>query len=212
MRLPNYALFISLCFVCGTTYAQIYTCTAEDGTRVFSDERCGPDAKIVPGITTKKKSGSGASKPKRAPKTPAELEELIVQCNAGDMTACKEWTHGGGPNYLREQEQRAGAACEAGSLPDCEQRYCVDGITDECRTRVLAAAKISGATWYLRAQRAGEDGATEYDVRCAKEGVREIRDTTVTCSGPPGPKRCVLGSTQNGFARLDQAAASYCGG
>jgi hypothetical protein len=212
MRLERCALLISLCFFCGASYAQIYTCTAEDGTRVFSDERCGPDAKIVPGITTKKKSTGGANKTKRVPKTPAELEELIAQCNAGEMRACNEWTHGGGPSYLREQEQQAGAACEAGSLPDCEQRYCVDGITDECRTRVFAAAKISGNTWYLRAQHAQEDGATQYEVRCAKQGVREIREAMVTCSGPPGPNRCVLGNTEKGFARLDQAAASYCGG
>ena len=191
-------------------HAQIYTCTAEDGTRIFSDERCGPDAKIVPGISTKKRSTTGGATAKRAPKTPAELEELLAQCNAGEMKACTEWTHGGGPNRLREQEQKTGLACEGGSLRDCELRYCMDGMTSECRTRVLQAAKVSGETWYLREQRPQTDGATAYDFRCATQDERTIRESTVSCSGPPGPERCVLSSTQQGFARLDLAAASYC--
>lgn len=205
------ALTLVLCTIGAAAHAQIYTCTAEDGTRVFSDERCGPDAKVVPNITTKKRTPPGAksARPERTPRSPAELEALLEQCNGGEMRACNEWTHGGGPNYLREQEQKAGAACEGGSLPDCERRYCLDGITDECRARVFAAAKVSGDSWYLRAQRPGREGATEYEVRCAKQGVREIRDVVVTCSGPPGPNRCVL-ATGRGFARLDQAAASYC--
>lgn len=194
---------------CASAHSQIYTCTAEDGTRIFSDERCGPDAKIVPGITTKKRS-SGAGDQPRAPKSEAELQQLIEQCNAGDMQACREWTHGGGPNYLKEQERKAGQACEAGSLADCETRYCRDGITAECRRRVLETAKVSGETWYLREQATRADGAVAYAIRCVKEGVREIRDETVTCAGPPGPKRCVVSGTKQGFARLDQAAAAYC--
>lgn len=197
-------------FAWSNVHAQIYTCTAEDGTRIFSDERCGPDAKIVPGISTKKRSTRSAARPERAPKEPAELEELLARCNAGDMTACKEWTHGGGPNYLREQEQKAGLACEGGSLRDCERRYCLDGMTPQCRTRVLQAAKVSGETWYLREQRPQANGATAYDIRCALEGEREVRDSTVSCAGPPGPERCVLASTLQGFTRLDLAAASYC--
>lgn len=191
-------------------HAQIYTCTGEDGTRIFSDERCGPDAKIVPGIVTKKRSSTSGAKAKRAPKAPAELEALLAQCNAGEMKACKEWTHGGGPNYLREQEEQAGLACEGGSLRACELRYCLDGMTSECRKRVLQAANVSGATWYLREQRPDEEGATAYEIRCATEGERQFRGSTVVCSGPPGPERCVLSSTQRGFARLDLAAASYC--
>lgn len=210
LRRSTLALLLLLLFG-SAAEAQIYMCTADDGTRVFSDERCGPDAKVVPGISTKKASApQSRSKPDRTPRTPEELEALLADCNAGSVRACNEWTHGGGPNYLREQEQKAGAACERGSLPDCEKRYCLDGMTDECRTRVFAAAKVSGDSWYLREQRAAEDGATAYEVRCAKEGVRTIRDATITCSGPPGPNRCVPAGGERGFARLDQAAVSYC--
>ena len=190
--------------------AQIYSCTAADGTRVFSDERCGPDAKIVPGITSKKRGSAGSPKRERSVKSPEELETLIAQCNAGDMKACTEWTHGGGPNHLREQEGKAALACEGGSLIDCERRYCPDGMTDECRTRVMQSANVSGDTWYLRDQRTLQDGGTAYQIRCAAPGEREIRDATVTCAGPPGPKRCFVLAPQQGFSRLDQAASSYC--
>jgi Domain of unknown function (DUF4124) len=203
-------LLVGLCWACASAQAQIYTCTAPDGTRVFSDERCGPDAKVVPGITSKKRSAPNAAKPDRTPRTAEELEQLIAQCNAGDMKACKEWTHGGGPNQLREQELKAAAACEAGSLADCEQRYCPDGMTEICRTRVMQAASVSGDTWYLRAQRTLQDGGTAYEVRCTTLGLREIKDATVTCAGPPGPKRCFVANPQQGFARLDQAASQFC--
>ena len=203
-------LIIGLCWACANAQAQIYTCTAADGTRVFSDERCGPDAKVVPGITSKKRSSPTAVKPARTPRTAAELEELIAQCNAGDMKACTQWTHGGGPNQLREQERKAAAACEAGSLADCEQRYCPDGMTEICRARVMEAASVSGDTWYLRAQRTLQDGGTAYEVRCATLGVTEIKDATVTCAGPPGPRRCFVASPQQGYARLDQAASQFC--
>jgi hypothetical protein len=211
MRISTKCLFlVGLCWACVSAQAQIYTCTAPDGTRVFSDERCGPDAKVVPGITSKKRSAPNAAKPDRTPRTAAELEHLIAQCNAGDMKACKEWTHGGGPNQLREQERKAAAACEAGSLADCEQRYCPDGMTELCRTHVMEAASVSGDTWYLREQRTLQDGGTAYGVRCTTLGLREIKDATVTCAGPPGPKRCFVASPQQGFARLDQAASQFC--
>jgi hypothetical protein len=213
MRIFTECLFVvSLCVACASAQAQIYSCTAPDGTRVFSDERCGPDAKVVPGIGSKKRP-SQSSAPKREPgpkKTSAELEQLIAQCNAGEMKACTEWTHGGGPNHLREQERKAATACEAGSLADCEERYCPDGMTDECRTRVMEAASVSGDAWYLRSQRTLQDGGTAYQVRCATLGLREIKDATVTCAGPPGPKRCFVTHPQQGFARLDQAASNYC--
>jgi hypothetical protein len=209
----RWALIAAFCFAYAKAHAQIYACTAEDGTRVFSDEKCGPDAKVVPGITTKKRANPAANAKRNvAPKTESELNALLEQCNGGDMRACTEWTHGGGPGQLREQERKSGLACEGGSLPDCERRYCIDGITDECRSRVLQAAKVSGDTWYLRDQRSLKDGAVAYQVRCAKEGVRAIQDVTITCSGPPGPNRCVLSDAQRGFARLDQAAVSYCSG
>jgi hypothetical protein len=177
MRLTTtkYLLLLAVVWSSPSVEAQIYTCTAPDGTRVFSDERCGPDAKIVPGITTKKRTtntGVASSKPKRAVRTSEELEQLIAQCNAGDNKACTEWTHGGGPNYLREQERKAGLACEGGSLPDCEQRYCQDGMTEECRNRVMQAASVSGDSWYLRSQRTLRDGGSAYDVRCVSPGKR----------------------------------------
>lgn len=193
--------------------AQIYTCTAPDGTRVFSDERCGPDAKIVPGISSKKRSNStsaSGAKPQRTVRSGEELERLIAQCNAGDNKACTEWTHGGGPNYLREQERKAGLACEGGSLPDCEQRYCQDGMTEECRKQVMQAASVSGDSWYLRSQRTLRDGGSAYEVRCALPGKREIKEATVTCAGPPSPNRCFITQPARGFARMDQAAANFC--
>lgn len=199
-----------MCWAGANAQAQIYTCTAPDGTRVFSDERCGPDAKIVPGISSKKRPASSAAKPARDPKSAAELEQLIAQCNAGNMKACTEWTHGGGPNQLREQERKAAAACEAGSLSDCERRYCPDGMTEICRVRVMEAASVSGDTWYLRSQRSLQDGGTAYQVRCTTPGLSEIKDATVTCAGPPGPKRCFVASPQQGSARLDQAASMFC--
>ncbi len=193
--------------------AQIYTCIAEDGTRVFSDEKCGPDAKVVSGITTKKRAkpgeGSG-TRPERTARAPEELDRLLRECNAGDMKACTEWTHAGGPNRLREQEQRAGLACDGGSLEDCERRYCSDGVTDECRRRVLGVAKITGETWYLRAQNPVAERGVAYQVRCLIEGARDVRDLTVECSGPAGPQRCVIRDNAQRFARLDQAAATFC--
>jgi hypothetical protein len=207
----RWALITALCAACVSAHAQIYTCTAEDGTRVFSDEKCGPDARVVPGITSKKRAAPNTGPKKTtAPKSEAELDALIRQCNAGDMRACTQWTHGGGPALLREQERKSGLACEGGSLPDCERRYCADGITDECRARVFQAAKVSGDAWYLREQRALKDGAVAYQVRCAKPGVEAIHDITVTCSGPPGPNRCSVSDAAQGFARLDQAAVNYC--
>lgn len=193
--------------------AQIYTCTAPDGTRICSDEKCGPDAKIVPGISTKKRAKpgqNGANQPVRAALAPEELERLLSRCNEGDMKACTEWTHGGGPNQLREQERRAGIACDAGSLEDCERRYCADGITDECRKRVLGLAKVTGETWYLRGQSPLSNAGVSYQIRCLVEDVRKIHDATIDCAGPPGPTRCELLGNGQRFGRLDQAAASFC--
>lgn len=194
--------------------AQIYACTAPDGTRVFSDQRCGKDAKIVPGITTKKRPSAAAiaaAKAQSVPQTPAQLEELLERCNAGDMKACTTWTLGGGPNHLREKEHRAQLGCEGGSLRDCEERYCKDGASKACRTHVLQAAKLSGDEWYLRGeeQRQADSSAT-YSIRCIPEGIGEIRDVVITCSATAGPNRCRDAQRQQGFARLDQAAASTC--
>jgi hypothetical protein len=192
--------------------AQIYTCTAPDGTKIFSDEKCGPDAKIVPNIATSKQPTRPATvRPKVEPKSPVELEALLKQCNAGDMNACDTWTRGGGPNHLREKERAAERACAAGSLADCEYRYCSGSVNEECRTRVLNAAKVAGNDWYLRETgRTQSDGATRYEIRCVPPGARTLRDVVVTCTGAAGPARCSSQGASNSFARLDLAAAALC--
>lgn len=193
--------------------AQIYTCTGKDGTRIFSDEKCGPDAKIVPNITTTKKPPPKAATPRQKvePKSAGELEALLTQCNAGDMKACNSWTHGGGPNSLRDKERAAEKACEGGSLADCEYRYCNGGMNEECRGHVLQAAKVAGDNWYLRdTGKAQADGSTRYEVRCVPAGARAMREVVVSCAGQAGPSRCRGLGTSSAFARLDLAAAAMC--
>jgi Domain of unknown function (DUF4124) len=193
--------------------AQIYTCVAKDGSRVFSDQRCGPDAKVVPGIDTGKSraKSSAGSRPVRTQRTAAELEQLIEKCDAGDMKACTEWTLGGGPNLLREKERRAEAECEAGSLRACEERYCSEGIDSDCRARVQRTAQLAGDTWYLREEvQRDTDGVTRYAIRCIPPDARQSRDITVICSAQAGPNRCYVTDQQQGFARLANAAAAHC--
>jgi hypothetical protein len=210
--------FVALCALLGaaTVDAQIYTCTAKDGTRIFSDERCGPDAKIVPNISTSKRpstgTGSSTPRPKIEPKSTAELETLLEQCNGGDMKACNTWTRAGGPNSLKRKEQAAEKACEAGSLTDCEYRYCNGAVNDECRVRVLQAAKVAGDNWYLRDTGTSQsDGSTRYDVRCIPASARIIRDVVVICAAKVGPDRCLSTGATQGQSRLDLAAAVACG-
>jgi Domain of unknown function (DUF4124) len=202
-----------LLLVAAGARAQVYTCVAKDGSRVFSDQRCGPDAKIVPGIDTgksKAKSPAG-SRPVKTQRTAAELERLTEKCDAGDLKACTEWTLGGGPNLLRENERRAEQECEAGSLRACEERYCREAIDADCRARVQRTAQLAGDTWYLREQMQREDdGTTRYAIRCIPPGVHESRDITVTCSALAGPNRCYSSDQQQGFARLANAAAAQC--
>lgn len=204
----RYVLMVSILLSCQAVQAQIYACTGPDGTRVFSDQKCGPDAKPVKGITTRKRAPARAKVP---PKSPEELQELMQLCNTGDIKACTAWTHGGGPNSLREQERKAELACEGGSLPDCEIRYCSDGASEECRLRVLESAKLSGDTWYLREEaQQQDDGSTSYKIRCIQKDVMETRDATITCAAQAGPRRCYASKTQAGFARLDLAASGHC--
>jgi Domain of unknown function (DUF4124) len=204
-------LLTGACLMHATARAQIYTCTAEDGTRVFSDERCGPDAKVVPGVTSKKRpaaSAASASRVRKVAKPPAELEQLSSRCNAGDMKACKEWTLGGGPDLLKEKERKAELDCEAGSLAACEERYCRDGVDPDCRARVLRTARLAGENWYLREEERGRsDGRTRYRVRCVPQGA-SARDITIECAPYASPDRCSI--AQQRFARLDQAAAQSC--
>jgi len=206
-------ILTGLLLVAAGAHAQIYTCVAKDGSRVFSDQRCGPDAKVVPGIGTGKsapKSPSG-SRPARMTRTAEELKQLIERCDAGDMKACTEWTLGGGPNLLRENERRAEAECEAGSLRACEERYCREGVDADCRARVQRTAQMAGDTWYLREEaRHDTDGTARYAIRCIPPDVRESRDITVTCSAQAGPNRCYLSDPQQGYPRLANAAAAQC--
>jgi hypothetical protein len=223
--------------------AQIYTCTAADGSKVFSDEKCGPDAKKVtlspPQIASSRPSKAEApsarpqsaeqkaglkpptrtpaptkkpvATPKLPPKQPWELESLLASCNTGNMQACTDWTHGGGPKLLREKEEQAQAQCTSGSLAGCEARYCVDGATEECRLNVLQAAKLAGNAWYVRDGDVKQpDGSTTYNVRCIKEGVREMRDVAITCNAVAGPKRCYVATPENGLSRLSLAAQRVC--
>ncbi|HVF16634.1 MAG TPA: hypothetical protein VNA21_06970 [Steroidobacteraceae bacterium] len=196
--------------------AQIYTCMGKDGTRIFSDEKCGSDAKLVPNISSTKstkKATSSTPRPKIEPKSTAELDDLLKLCNAGDIPSCNTWTKAGGPNSLKDKERKTEQACEAGSLADCEDRYCSGGVSDECRARVLQAAKVAGDNWYLRdTGQPQSDGSTRYNVRCVPPGVRAIRDTTILCAAKAGPSKCMGMGSSSGQARLDLAATALCTG
>jgi len=262
-------MFVLIAFgLCADSTAQVYTCRAPDGSRVFSDERCGADAKVVPGMrdtkrpapktkspastgkgstgkgsTTGGSSGQGSmgkgsaqagpqpgskSESKAAPqpaaaaskptvpkvvivKSAAELDALLQQCDAGKVAACNDWTRSGGPNRLREKERQTQLACDSGSLTACEERYCSDGATEQCRAKVLDAAKMAGQTWYLRdADRKLSDGSTLYIVRCIREGEREMQDINVVCAPQASPLRCSDSGPDRAFAKLDAAASKYC--
>lgn len=208
MRIVRW-LFVATLLFAGTASAQIYRCTAPDGTPVFSDERCGPDAKVVTGITTGKRASPAASRAAPVqPRSAEELQALLEQCNAGDTAACMTWTKAGGTRQLKEEEARQAAACEEGSLSACEQRYCSDGVTDECRRRVQQAASVAGSTWYLREHRRGPGDAAEYAVRCISG--HRARDVTVRCAVVAGPERCAADHLTQAYARLDQAAHAAC--
>lgn len=192
--------------------AQIYECAGKDGSRVFSDKRCGPDAKVVQSSKPKRPPPKGTSaKPVKTRKSTAELEQLTAQCDAGDVKACTDWTMGGGPELLRDQERKGEQECEAGSLAACEQRYCRENIDADCRARVQRTARLAGDTWYLRAEsREAGSPVTKYLVRCIPEGASESLDIVLTCSGEAGPNRCYLADPQKGFPRLGPAATAHC--
>jgi hypothetical protein len=214
-RTLRWALYVGALLAHAQAHGQIYTCTAEDGTRIFSDERCGPDAKVVPGFETSKrapaaKSTTTTTRPAKSQKSASELADLDKKCVAGETRACTEWSLGGGPNLLREQERQSELACEKGSLEACEERYCRDGIDEECRERVLLNAKITGETWYLREQHGQSDGSTQYRIRCLTTGSGAVRDITLVCAALAGPNRCTVSNSQQTFSRFDQAAAGMC--
>jgi hypothetical protein len=113
---------------------------------------------------------------------------------------------------LREKERVKQLACEAGSLVACEERYCRDGATEQCRAKVLDTAKMAGQTWYLRdADRKLTDGSTSFVIRCIYEGERATRDLTVICAPNPGPLRCSDSGPDRALPKLDAAASVYCG-
>ncbi|MFL6550960.1 MAG: hypothetical protein ACJ8OJ_19875 [Povalibacter sp.] len=191
--------------------AQIYSCTASDGSRVFSDKRCGPDAKLVKDIGTKKRIAPKASVTPVATKSSEELQLLLKRCNEGDEAACMTWSKGGGPKQLRALEKEQEASCDGGSLSACEQRYCRDGASDECKSRVKSLATVSGESWYLRFQKKlAADGPAIYSVRCLGAQTRDLRDFTVSCAAVAGPSRCQASETPQAFPRLDAAASNYC--
>lgn len=114
--------------------------------------------------------------------------------------------------YAAEVEITPEVACEAGSLRDCEELYCRNGISEECRQRVLQTAKISTNTWYLREQGPVKaDGTKTYAVRCMTQP-RPLRDVTIICAATAGPNRCSTApkSANSGYAGLDKAATGYC--
>jgi hypothetical protein len=210
---PAWILLAAALLVCASSEAQIYECAGKDGSRVFSDKRCGPDAKVVQQTAKPKRPPPKgvAAKPVKTRKTADELEQLTLQCDGGDMKACTEWTMGGGPELLRDQEHKSEMDCEAGSLAACEDRYCREGIDADCRARVQRTARLAGDTWYLRDEnREPGSGLTKYVVRCIPPGVRELRDILVTCSSESGPNRCYLSDPLHGFPRLAPAAAAHC--
>jgi len=210
---PAWILLVAALLAWSGSEAQIYECAGKDGSRVFSDKRCGPDAKVVQPASKPKRlpPKDPSAKPVKTRKSAAELEQLTAQCDAGDDKACTAWTMGGGPELLRDQERKAEQDCEAGSLAACEQRYCREGINEDCRARVQRTARLAGDTWYLRDEtRDSESGVTKYLVRCIPEGARESKDLFVSCSSEAGPNRCYLADPQHGFPRLAQAAAAQC--
>jgi Domain of unknown function (DUF4124) len=212
------ALLVGLLLLPSALCAQIYTCRGADGSVVFSDEKCGPDAKPVKGFentkTNKKKKSTKAAEAKPKSVTPArppeELAALLKQCDAGDAQACNTWTVSGGPNALREEEHQHELACEAGSLADCETRYCKEGANENCRQSVLRTAQLSGDNWYLRSIGVRAlDGAQTFDVRCIRKDVKDVRDVTIACSANPR-RRCTAAKATDTFDGLREAAGSYC--
>jgi Domain of unknown function (DUF4124) len=206
--------------------AQIYTCKAKDGSIVFSDQKakCGAGAQLVKGSASKakpmgKKPAAATAPAPRVKRSPEELEMLLEKCDGGDTPSCNAWTLGGGPNLLRENERKAELDCEAGLLPACEERYCREGMSDECRERVMRTARLAGETWYVRSEdRMTEDGSTRYAIRClpktaagnASRKPSQSRDIVITCSALAGPNRCFMADPQRGHSGLGPAATAQC--
>ena len=211
-------LLVGIVFAPWLAQAQIYTCMADDGSRVYSNQKCGADATVVKGFEHFKQPRASASKQKTvakqsvvkpAPKSPEELTTLLQLCNAGDNAACSQWTMGGGPNALRMAEEKAERDCEAGSLAACEERYCKEGANEDCRQSVLRTALLSGDTWYLHQEQArGRDGSASFVIRCIHKDVSTTRDVTFTCAR--AGRQCGNDEGSVRFERLVDAATSSC--
>jgi hypothetical protein len=195
---------------------------AEDGSRIYSNRKCGADATLVKGYEHYKLSSarSKANKPrsdaqtkqpivKPTPKSPEELAELLRSCNAGDNAACSQWSLGGGPQALRMAEEKAERDCEAGSLAACEERYCKESANEDCRQSVLRTALLSGDTWYLHEEQArAHDGSASFVIRCIHKGEPATRDINFICARAGHKCGSNAGTTQ--FERLADAATHSC--
>lgn len=197
--------------------AQIYMCTGPDGTRVYSDQRCGADAKVVPGMgSTRKRSDvtkSRGATVKPTVKSASELQALSTRCDEGDAQACNEWTRSGGPALLKANEGKLEQSCQAGKLEACEERYCRDGATQDCRARVKETAPASGIDWYLRSTGTRQpDGSMQYAIRCMPAGDLAIKDVSISCAAKAGPQRCSTADGARRAATISEAAAAVCAG
>jgi hypothetical protein len=201
-------------FAASAVNAQIYTCMGPDGTRIFSDKKCGQDAKTVKGFEKTNSNSNRNNAPKtKAPvetKSPEELAFLLQRCNSGEQKSCMTWTMSGGPAALRDAERKAELACEAGSLADCEERFCKEGATEKCRQSVQRTADVTGDTWYLRSTREREiGGALLHEIRCIVKDQTKMRDAVVTCVNE-SPRFCYVGNPEQRFADLNITASTHC--
>ena len=182
---------------------------------MFSDERCGPDAEVVKRDYSKPKrpppKGTSA-KPVKTRRPASELEQLMLECDGGDMKACTAWTMGGGPELLRDKERKSEQECEEGSLAACEERYCREGI-DAGLPRPRAAYCAAGRRDLVHAcRRRAMQRRASRSTSCVafRPGAQQANDIVVTCSSLAGPNRCYFADPQRGFPRLAAAAVSQC--
>jgi hypothetical protein len=211
MRVSRFFL-LSMLFIAPVAQAQIYVCVREDGSRIYSDKKCGPNAKVVKGFeNTNTKKSKVTVKPKPMEKKSNEVLMLLLeQCNIGNKQACNDWTFGGGPNALREAEEKAERDCESGLLAACEQRYCGDGATEQCRQSVLRSAELSGEHWYLRrSAQVADDGARTYQIRCIHANNIKMQDHEVKCVSNGGLQCSIAGVVANALG-LRRAANDAC--
>ena len=90
MRAPAWILLVAALLAWSRSEAQIYECAGKDGSRVFSDKRCGPDAKVVQSSPKPKRlpPKDPSAKPVQTRESAAALEHLTGEGVAGDDKAC----------------------------------------------------------------------------------------------------------------------------